>query len=250
MATSYILSAAVNILEAATVYLSTGSANSLYPLYRLYDRDIGKSFISTSATAIAITVDQGATVTAVDRLIIPAGHNLNGATMTLQYSSNGTSWTNAVSWTQADSLLINKAFTAVSYRYWKLSISYASAKAWQMTELFLMPTYTWNVNPDYPGGPFDVKHNVERKLLASGGVRYLKRGDPKRKREYSVPYSNEAQAAAIEDLNDKWAGCKPFWLCDHRGEWVYGELTKEIGIQETEYQLYSYNFDFLEVLPA
>jgi len=74
-----IKTAAVNLLESATVTLSAGTAHADYPLYRLYDRDIGRLFKATEAETIEIKIDQGAAGDLIpDKLIIPKGHNLLG----------------------------------------------------------------------------------------------------------------------------------------------------------------------------
>jgi len=49
-----------NILESGAVSLSAGTADSSYPLYRLYDRDIGKMFKITSAATLEVKIEQPA----------------------------------------------------------------------------------------------------------------------------------------------------------------------------------------------
>lgn len=49
-----------NILESGTVSLSAGTADSSYPLYRLYDRDIGKIFKITAAATLEVKIEQPA----------------------------------------------------------------------------------------------------------------------------------------------------------------------------------------------
>ncbi|MDA8090078.1 MAG: hypothetical protein M0Z61_07635 [Nitrospiraceae bacterium] len=77
-----------NILESASVTLSVGSQNNSYPLYRLYDRDIGRMFEASAAASLTVHVDQGSSPVAVDRLFIPAGHNLSGVQLDLQGSDD------------------------------------------------------------------------------------------------------------------------------------------------------------------
>src|SRR4030042_6311262 len=84
-----------NILESGTVTVT--SEDTAYPKYRLYDRDIGKLSKKTAQSLLlygsghlygtgkkygqgsshVISVDQGSVSYEIDRLIIPAGHNLN-----------------------------------------------------------------------------------------------------------------------------------------------------------------------------
>ena len=76
-----------NILETGIV--TSTDENTSFPLYRTYDRDIGKLFkFLTHGANLYVAVDQGAVISyEVDRLIIPLGHTLNGLDMKLQYST-------------------------------------------------------------------------------------------------------------------------------------------------------------------
>jgi hypothetical protein len=246
-----IITCARNILETSTVFLNAGTENALYPLYRLYDRDIGKMFMPTTTT-LSITIDQGVSpIYAIDRLIVPAGHNLTGATISWQYSAAGTAFTNVVAaWTQADNLLINKSAAAsMSYRFYKITVTGAAAIP-QIPELFLSPSYTWEHKPQWPCGPFNDVYNVERKVLAGGGVRYLRKGNPKKQRHYTLSHASEQQKNNVMEFDSIWYGSKPFWICDHNGIWLYGELTTDIDITEASHTAYQFRFDFLEVLPV
>ncbi len=44
-----------------------------------------------------------------------------------------------------------------------------------------------------------------------------------------------------------WGGSKPFWLCDHEGNWIYGKLSKPLNLKEDGYSRYSFDFEFMEV---
>lgn len=97
-----------NILETSTVAVTTENAS--FPKYRLYDRDIGKLFKGNSTPAnFYIALDQGATIQyEVDRLIIPAGHNLTGLVSTIEYSDNNfTDIYLTNQWTQSGAGLID-----------------------------------------------------------------------------------------------------------------------------------------------
>ncbi len=76
-----------NILESGTVTVT--SENASFPKAALYDRDIGFLFKGNSTPAnFYITLDQGAVISyEVDRLMIPAGHNLDGRSLKLQHST-------------------------------------------------------------------------------------------------------------------------------------------------------------------
>lgn len=239
-----------NILETGTVSLTAGTADTAYPLYRIYDRNIGRVFKTTSAVTTEVKVDQGASGNlAIDRLLIPSGHNLNGMTLDILYSDNDTDYYPAVTqWVQSGSGLIDKAWTSISKRYWRFKIT-TPASIPQITELFLSPTYEFERGDDRPGGPFDPIFNIERDESFGGQVRFLIKGDPRKQRVYRFEVVKETQKTNMSTLNDAWAGSKPFYLYDHEGIWIFGEMRTPLGLKEIGYQVYSFEFDFLEVLP-
>ncbi len=237
-----------NILETSTVTLATGAEDASYPLYRLYDRDIGRLFKTTAAVTTTVKVDQGASPAAIDRLLIPAGHNLSGMTLDIKWSTDDITYTAAVAQWVGAAGFINKEWASLTKRYWKFIITTPGSIP-QIAELFLCPTYTWEKNPSRPNGASDPAFNIERLQSASGDIRYLKNGDPKQRRAYQMPRCREAQKDNIDALNDAWAGYKPFWLCDDAGIWIYGEITAPINLRQVAAGTYAFDFTFQEVLP-
>jgi len=239
-----------NILETAGVTLAAGAEDPVYPLYRLYDRDIGLMFKTTAAVTTTIRIDQGATGNlAADRLLIPSGHNLAGMSLNILYSDNDSAYYPAVTaWTGAAGL-IDKSWASMTHRYWAFVIT-SPASIPQIPELFLTQTYTWERTASRPSGPIDPVFNVERRVTLGGQPRYCINGDAKRQRIYPLTRAGETQKGNILLFNDVWAGCKPFWLYDHLDAWIFGELIEPIGLAETAYQNYPYRFNFLEVLPG
>ncbi|MDA8087425.1 MAG: hypothetical protein M0Z75_12060 [Nitrospiraceae bacterium] len=236
-----------NILESSTVSLSQGAQNNSYPLYRLYDRDIGRMFAASALAALTVSVDQGANPLPVDTLIIPAGHNLSGAGLDLQCSDDCVAYTSVGAWTPADTNVIVKNFTPATHRYWRFMVE-NPASAPQFSELFLTSTYTWEKLPGRPGGPFDDVFNVKTDVTASGLDRFLIFGNSKRQRIYKIVNAGAAQQANILALNAAWRGAKPFWLYDHEGNWIFGKLAKPLNLKETGAGKFGFDFNFLEVL--
>ena len=246
---SFIQTCALNILETASVSLSVGTADPAYPSNRLFDRDIGKLCIASAASTFEVKLNQGVSGNlAVDRLLIPAGHNLQGMSLSLKYSADDNLYYDAIApWTQADDALISQAWASLSKRYWKFAITNPAIVP-QISEIFFTSTYAWPRNPQRPAGPLDEEFNVDRLLTSGGQVRFLQNGVSKRHRQYSNIRCGEAQKVALLALNTLWAGGRPFWMCDHAGNWIFGELIAKINMQEVAYQQYSYTFDFLEVI--
>src|SRR5271169_5116944 len=124
-----------NILESATVTLSAGTENSSYPLYRLSDRNIGLMFMPTAAVTLEVKIDQGISPIALDRLLVPDGHNLATMTLDIKYSSDDATYTTAVAeWTGLAGL-INKSWSPITARFWKFIITSPSIVP-QFAELF------------------------------------------------------------------------------------------------------------------
>jgi hypothetical protein len=241
--------AGLNILEGSAVSLTSGAEDPGYPLYRLYDRDAGRMFRAASAGTVEVRADQGASPRAVDRLLVPAGHNLDGATLEVLHSDDDAAYDPAVpGWTQQGTGLVNTAWAAVAKRYWKLRIT-APSSAPELAELFLTSTYEWERNPERPAGPLEGVFNVEHAQTAAGQDRFLVHGAPKRRRPYRVPRCSEAQKEGVLALFSDWAGSKPFWLEDHEGSWIYGRLQGPLNLRELAPGAYGFDFDFVEVLP-
>jgi hypothetical protein len=239
----------INALETSTVSLSAGAEDSGFPLYRLYDRNIGRAFRPSSAETIEIKIDQGtAGCQAADRLIIPSGHNLNSMTLDIKHSDDDAAYTPAVTqWTGTDGV-ISKSWSPVTKRYWKFIITSPSSVP-EFSELCLTSTYEWEREPALPAWPSEKAFNVESAHTSGGQDRFLIHGEPKRRHPFHIASCSTAQRDEIATLNDGWQGALPFWLCDHEGDWIYGRLTSPIKLVEVAFQTYSFDLDFQEVLP-
>jgi hypothetical protein len=224
--------------------------NASYPAYRLYDRDIGLLFKATAfASPFAIHVDQGAVISyPVNRLIIPAGHNLNGLACSLRYSTDNFAGDDheAVGWTQGDALIINKPFTAQTKQYWKLNVT-APATIVEMPEFYLTYDYTFEENPAY-GLTESVKRNVIREESLSGLVQRTKFGDDRRARRYQLNYFGATQKANLEAWNSHYEGTKFFYILDHAGALIYMELTNDLEFVPAAIDIWSCALELFEVI--
>jgi hypothetical protein len=238
-----------NILENSTVTVTT--ENTAFPRYRLYDRDVGKLFKGNSIPAnFYITLDQGATTQyEVDRLIIPAGHNLNGLLVKLQYSTDNFSSNivDASSWTQSGSGLIDKSFTAQTKRYWRLNIA-APASAPQLAEMFLTRAYSLAKGPAYEGLSDAYRRNNERLETRSGRVRSVKFGELRRYRKYVIQNLPASQKTEFESWEELCEGVKSVYITDHNSETYFCEILNEIQFRPVSSSLWGVDLDLLEVL--
>ena len=237
-----------NILENSTIAVTT--ENSSFPKYRLYDRDIGKLFKGTAfASPFSITLDQGALLSyEVDRLLIPVGHNLNGLTCSLRYSTDNfvTDDHEAVGWSQGDGLLIDKSFTPQTKQYWKLNIT-APATIVELPEMFLTREYTFERNPSY-GLEDRIKRNVERWETQSGRPRSVKNGDPRQARNYNLTKISLTQKTAFESWESVCEGIKSFYIEDINGVVFFAELMEEIFFKMEQEDRWGTTINVLEVL--
>lgn len=238
-----------NILENSTITVTT--ENTSFPKYRLYDRDIGKLFKGTAfASPFAIKADQGASpIYEVDRLLIPVGHNLNGLACSLRYSTDNfvSDDHEAVGWTQANALLIDKIFTAQTKQYWKLNIT-APATIVELPEMFLGKSYTFLMNP-LLGARQGRKRNIQSDETRSGYDRDVKFGELRRIRAYELRDLAAAQQVEFEAWETLCEGVKPFWVEDHLGNVMFMKrLNEEDFGYDMDDPLYSVRLELREVL--
>lgn len=238
-----------NILEGSAVTLGAGAEDPACPLYRVHDRNMGRLFrASAPGTVIVRAVQPASAVRPADRLIIPAGHELAGATLTVRSSADDVTYTPVAGPFAAADGIITREWASVAHRYWEVEISSPLAPA-GLAEVFLTSTLAWTHQPARPSGPHGLIPNVTRTPTASGAERYVLHGPPRRTRSYAVPRCAEAQRAGIEALEAGCEGARPFWLLDHDGAWIHGRLTHSPGLREVGPGAYAYEFEFTEVLP-
>lgn len=237
-----------NLLESATSVTPT-DVNTSFPAYRLYDRDIGKLFKgNTAANPFNIVIDQVSAPLAADHLVIPVGHNLNGLTVKLQYSTTG-AWggeeVDALSWTPT-AALIDKSFTAQTKGYWRLRIL-APGAAPELAEMFLGSLYTFETNPLYSGLNELTKRNITRDETQSGRVRKVKFGDPREYRKYNLVVET-VQKASLELWESTWEGTKDFYVWDHNGNCYFMELMNELSFTPLTSTIWTCELELLQVL--
>jgi hypothetical protein len=238
-----------NILETSTVTVTTENAS--YPAYRLYDRDIGRLFKGDSTPAnFYITLDQGGTISyEVDRLLIPAGHNLDGLALKLQYSADNFSSDNhdAASWTQSGSGLIDKAFTAQTEQYWRLNIA-APALAPSLAEIFLTKQYTFQRNPSW-GFDEGTQKNIAREEALSGKVQKVKWGETRRHRRYDLTRVASAQKTDLENFDMGVDGMKSFYIEDTGGAVFFADMPAGLPLFKAEREgRWGITLDIIEIL--
>lgn len=183
----------------------------------------------------------------VDALILAAGHNVGGLAYTLGKSSDGTTWTTVASGTlPAGTGQITIEFAATAAKYWKFSLPSGSAPI--LTELVLTHIYTFERAPARPSGALENEYNVKAERTSAGSDRFITYGPPRRIREYSFPNLSAAMADDITALVNPLGMAKPFFMCDHTGAWIFGNITEPLAPAEITAGRRSMDFKFAEVL--
>jgi hypothetical protein len=237
-----------NIMETGTVSLTAGTAHADYPLARLYDRNISDLFKTTAAVTTEIQVDQGASGNiAIDTCIIAGGHNLDGETIDIQHSPNGSVWTDATTQFTGTAGTIIKTLTGGTKRYWRVKITNPSA-AVEIPEIFFTPAYTWEAEPSYPLERLQENFNVNKVTDLKGENYYLKLGESKRVRRYTIELVLTAQKDNFLDLRADWAGYKPFYITDHEGSLIFVEFDNEENVSSSKQDLFQIDMNLVEVL--
>jgi len=232
-----------NILENSTV--TSTNEDAAFPLYRTYDRDIGKLFKFTTAVAnLYVAASQVGTIYPVNRCIIPAGHNLSGVSCAIQYYNVG--WINSITWTQADNLVINKSFSDETRQQWRLLITSVPSVPPQLAELYLTNDYQFERSVRRAVVE-KGRRNITREESVSGRVRIVKNGLERRARSYSV-LANATQKASFETWNAVYDGTKFFYIIDHNATLMFMEMLNDFQFEYASNDYFNVNLELLEVL--
>lgn len=198
---------------AGSSALAASSEASGFSAARVIDDQGGPLFKWGSAAAgNTLTLDRGsAALEACDRLLIPAGHNLNGHALQLVTSTTG-AWageeTSRVSATIATAGVISQSFTSTQDRYHRLKVpSYQG----QLGEVVLGRDRTPARGPD-PTWTDDPTPNVIEETLRSGNTYRVKAGERRRAFSYTFRRLGSADVALFTDLLDQTSdGIHPFF---------------------------------------
>lgn len=236
-----------NVLETGTVTVT--SENTSFPKERLFDRDIGLLFKGNSTPAnFYITLNQDVTVYEVNRLIIPANHNLDGLTIKLEYSTDNFSGdiNDAVTpWVQSGSGQIDKSFTAQTKQYWRLNIA-SPASAPELHEMYLTKDVSFAHNPLY-GSMIGTRRNILTDQTQSGITRKVKLGELRKIRTYSMNVGN-TQKSDFESWEAHCEGVKSFYIHDYDDACVFMEMLNDLEFIASSPNRWTCTLELMEVL--
>ena len=194
-----------------------------FPVARAFDSaGLRRARFGGTAANQYVKVDRGAGFAALqtlDRLIIPAGHNLNGCTVQVrQHTSDpaaGTDGTLIGSQAVTGSALVEIALSpALSNRYAIVNFVTAGT-AWEFGELWLgklNALTTSSPEPEWTEAPLARIAETE---LESGAVFRVARGQTKRTYRLRIPWNAAADVAVFDFLlSDTADGLFPFYFYD------------------------------------
>lgn len=213
-----------NILESSTVTV-TGTPDTGFPESRLYDRAISLFWKDTATGAYDFKVDQGVAdgAPAIDFLAIEK-HNFSSEDLEWQWSTNGSSWNDAVTdWTQDDNAQIIKTLgAALTKRYWQVTLT--SMTNPKCSEIYMSLGYSFSLKQLPSPQKTDID-NVRRGRSVGGLTRSTKHGQARRSRTYSFLLS-AAQLTSFDEMTallDEYS--KPFYIKDHAGAYYMARFT-------------------------
>jgi len=206
--------------DAAAGSVTITTPDSVFDEHRLYDGLIrpARSYEWGQALANhAVEVDLGAGIPTYDRLIIPAGHNLTGASYVVEDDDNS-GFTSATSLASssfpAGTALLDIPFTASAQRYLRLRIT--SSGDWRMSEVYFTKVVTTDATigrgPD-PGWTDQPVTNVNLTRMRSGEGYALELGPIQQHIVYEFHKITAADRAMFEALLAATSsGTQPFYL--------------------------------------
>lgn len=190
---------------SATDSSGTNREDPLFPLANLIDDRAGMPFkFTTSGAAHRIDIDSVLVDTqTIDRLFIPAGHNLTG---TLDVLSD-----DEPTFTGASVILNNYAIPAsgavdASIGTWVIErytrIRFDATGKWEIPELYLTETLTTAIGPEQ-GWDDDLIEHVLHLEKASGASAHFQQGPDQRR--WRLTYPGVSAAADLEILEQLYA---------------------------------------------
>lgn len=232
-----------NVLASATLTATSSATN--YSANRLKDSDFGKLWICGSATAPQrVVINQSLSPIACNCLVIHK-HTLNGLTLSLEYSSGGSSYSTETSWTQSGNGLIKKTFNSTTNNYWRISHT-AGTGPMRMAEIFLTSLVSFSAQPRVNLN--ESKTYLVKSLESRTGVStFMSFTTSKRKYDYSVLVGS-SDKTYWENVQTYYDTYGPFFFIDHEGNEIIAELASDIYFSSVTLDKYELLVSIQEVI--
>ncbi len=204
--------------DPGAIITTSVAAAAGFPVTRLHDDMIQPKFkFSTSAANHHVTVDvRNLTFESgsknFDNLIIPAGHNLAGASLEIRRSSEPATWPGTLvhSWTQSGNGVIFRLFASVSDDHYRLQI--VTSGQFEFSELIFSVRSSLVLGPTPAFSDVDEPNFGEQRMF-SGEVYRNTRGDSRRRISIVWDRLDSTAQARLDDLSEATVqGTKTFWI--------------------------------------
>lgn len=201
---------------------SSGDATG-FPARRVADYDITLPWTSSSGSGGTIHLDQGTVTYPAQSAVIAAGHNLQSASVVLQYSADDAFWTTQASATPSGTgVLVMLGAAEISARYWRLVVS-GALTAPSLAELVIAPHVTWD-GPPAADEPEYASVSIAGQVRSIGAYTWnVDFGAPLWRARWVFPAQTAAQRdATLAGYAATRGGARPGFVTDPDGitRWV------------------------------
>lgn len=229
---SLIRFATPNFIENATTISVSGDVTAGYPVTRLHDRNKAREHRVSGGTAARHWTFSDLSAYGINALIIAGGHNIGGLAYTLKNGATSTPGTTVSSGTidAGTGPIVAELSGSLSAAFWRFGLP-DSTNA-NITEMFLTNIYNTTHMPDRESSYIGTHLNIENDETSGGSERWITNGPSRRVRKYVFLGAPAAEADAWKANVEALGYAKPFWICDHEGAWIFGNVTAVIEPQE------------------
>lgn len=239
----------VSLLEDSTIGVE-GAAEG-FPADALGDRDVEVLWKDTTGGTRHITAQwTGANPPAVDTWILPAGHGLTGATVSLESSPDGAAWTVRDTTTPPSAATLARTLVApVTAAWWRLRMTTAAAA--YLSELYLTAAVPLPFAPSIGDLEDGLIGEVVRRVTPGGVVRKSRQWGQRWKARWTiadidVPDWNRITAAIYPVLEGRFC-----YVRDHDGVLRWVELLQPQWLADAAaVSRRNLSLDLQEVAPA
>jgi hypothetical protein len=211
-----------HFFEGSTVTV-TGEATG-FSKDNLSDRDIVTLYQDTgTAGTRALTAHWTSAMAApaVNTWIIPAQHGLVGVALSLESSPDGSTWTVRDTYTPTTTATIQRAFTAITADWWRLTLTGATVP--YLAELFLTQAVTFPRSTNYETRDGLIS-DVQRQVTPGGTVRKCRRWGPRWFAQYTITAIELADWDTLLATTFPLVDARCFYMTDMYGTLRYAEL--------------------------
>jgi hypothetical protein len=243
----------VNLADKTGSIVTVGGAAAGFPKENAYDRHVGHPWTDTSSTAPRVfDVDQGGGSQAIDSLIVGAGHNLTGVSVTLQ-SGNATPGDTSQAgpfFPLSSAAFALHAASPYTHRYHRMALQAPIVAAPSIPEVFFSLRWTAPFEISEPGSTEGRKSFRETMFTRTGAFYGAKQGETVWKVDYLIRDIPLSSRLALEQFHaDIGGGASPFFISDADGVIRFVVLLNELEFHAVPVYRFDVHLELQEVQP-